>query len=824
MEIRKKQAVARMRKFFDIKIINAMFDWRSKKLCHQTIGGILWILFMITPKTILSQEPVQIVNQLPAVYQDSALEAIQKAAMNNDVIEIYLDEETSRDKNQKKSIFENNKEAMLQAVECKPHPRQLAWQDNEFISFIHFGVNTFTGREWGTGFEDPAIFQPEKLDTDQWCEAVKAAGMKMAIITAKHHDGFCLWQTRCTKYSVASSPWRNGKADVVKELAESCRKYGLKLGIYLSPADLYQIENPDGLYGNGSSYSERAIPRHVPDRPFKDKRTFKYRVDDYNEYFMNQLFELLTEYGPVHEVWFDGAHPKRKGGQQYTYTQWYDLIRNLAPDAVIFGKGPDVRWCGNEAGRTRESEWSVIPIGKSLEEWDWPDITKDDLGSLGKINEALEQGRILHWYPAETNTSIRDGWFWRDEQQRVKTTEEILDTWYRSVGGNSVFLLNIPPNRDGLFSERDVKVLESVGQILKSTFENNLAENAVATASKNRGRGFEAQNILDSNPTTCWMPPDWEMNASVEITLPEPRQMNRIVIQEHIEQYSQRIARFAVDARLEGTWRQVAEGTTVGYKRICGFSTITTDKLRIRVLKSRVCPTISNVEIYYESVRLNSPHIKRDRPGNVSITCHPAGGIIHYTINGDEPDRNAPVYQTPFALPEGGAVKAVTFHPDKNEKSATVTTNFDICPAKWKVVEVSSEQADNNEAATRAIDGDEATNWITQWRPDSPKHPHHIVIDLGEQLKLVGFTYTPRNDANHNGTIKNFIFSISKDGKTWETVIEGEFDNITNNPVKQTVHFTEAFDASFIKLIALSEIRGNPWASAAEIGVITKKK
>ncbi|MCI0496471.1 alpha-L-fucosidase [candidate division KSB1 bacterium] len=589
-----------MRNLFQRKIINALCDWRSKNLFHQVIGLIIWIPFIIDPKTILSQEPVQIFNQLPAVYQDSALEAIQKAAMNNEVIEIYLDEETPSDKNQEKSIFENNKEAMLQAVECKPHPRQLAWQDNEFISFIHFGVNTFTGREWGTGFEEPAIFQPEKLDTDQWCEAIKAAGMKMVILTAKHHDGFCLWQTRYTTHSVASSPWRNGKGDVVKELAESCRKYGLKLGIYLSPADLYQIENGNGLYGNGSSYSDRTIPRTVEGRPFEDKRSFTYNVDDYNEYYMNQLFELLTEYGPVHEVWLDGAHPKRKGGQQYTYNQWYDLIRKLAPEAVIFGKGPDVRWCGNEAGQTREAEWSVIPIGAPPEKWNWPDMTEQDLGSLEKISTALDKGGVLHWHPSETDMSVRDGWFWRDEEQGVKSTSEILDVWYRTIGGNSVFLLNIPPDRDGLLPERDVKVLESVGRILKSTFSRNLAEGAAATASDVRGPDFEAGQMLDGDPSTCWMPQDWTMQATVNITLPKLRQFNRLVLQEQIADFSQRIAQFAIDAWLDRTWQQIADGTTVGYKRICRFDTITTDKLRIRIIESRVCPTISNFELFYE--------------------------------------------------------------------------------------------------------------------------------------------------------------------------------------------------------------------------------
>ncbi len=491
------------------------------------------------------------------------------------------------------------KKLIRQAVDVRPSARQLAWQEGEFIGFIHFGVNTFTGREWGTGMEDPAIFNPEKLDTDQWCRMMKAAAMTQAILTVKHHDGFCLWQTRYTAHSVASSNWRGGEGDVLQDLAASCRKYGLKLGVYLSPADLYQIENAQGLYGNLSQYTERIIPRAAPGRPFKDTRTFKFLVDDYNEYFLNQLFELLTEYGPVHEVWFDGAHPKRKGGQKYTYQYWYELIRALAPEAVIFGKGPDVRWCGNEGGGTREAEWSVVPISAPLDKFDWPDMTAQDLGSLAKLRENSDKGGFLHWYPAETNTSIRDGWFWRDEQQRLKTTVEILDIWYRSVGGNTVFLLNIPPNRDGLFGQRDCKVLEEVGETLRETFKADLAKGATASASDSRGPEFDAGKALDGDTGTCWMPPDWTTQAELVITLDGKKTFNRIMFQENIRDYGQRIARFAVDAQVDGEWKQIAEGQTVGYKKICRTETVTTDKLRIRVLDSRLCPTISNFALYH---------------------------------------------------------------------------------------------------------------------------------------------------------------------------------------------------------------------------------
>jgi alpha-L-fucosidase len=322
-------------------------------------------------------------------------------------------------------------------------------------------------------------------------------------------------------------------------------------------------------------------------------------VDDYNEYFLNQLFELLTEYGPIYEVWFDGAHPKRKGGQKYTYAQWYEMIRELAPQAVIFGKGPDVRWCGNEGGGTRAAEWSVVPISAPVGKFTWPDMTEQDLASLPKLQDSLNRGGYLHWYPAETNTSIRHGWFWRDEKQHVKTTEQILDIWYRSVGGNTVFLLNIPPNRDGLFPERDSRVLREIGQILRKTFKTNLAEGATATASVSRGVGFGAANALDGDTNTCWMPPDWTTQAELVVILEKEKTFNRVMFQEQICDYGQRIAKFAVEARMDGQWRQIAEGQTVGHKRICRTSTVTADKVRIRILDSRVCPTISNFALYH---------------------------------------------------------------------------------------------------------------------------------------------------------------------------------------------------------------------------------
>lgn len=495
--------------------------------------------------------------------------------------------------------FARDTELLRRAVAVRPHRRQLAWQELEFIAFVHFGVNTFRGVEWGNGLEDPAIFQPLSLDAEQWVRTAKDAGMKLIMLTVKHHDGFCLWQTRYTKHSVASSPWRSGRGDVLRDLTRACAKHGVKVGVYLSPADLYQIENPAGLYGNGSQYSTRVIPRPVDERPFPaDSPTFEYRVDDYNEYFLNQLYELLTEYGPIHEVWFDGAHPKRKGNQQYTYEHWYDMIRQLVPQAVIAIKGPDVRWCGNEAGATRPSEWSVIPLGDDPDHWEWPDLTTQDLGSL----EELAKAKYLHWYPAETNTSLRHGWFWRDEQQRVKSAQEILDVWYRSVGGNSVFLLNMTPDRRGLIPERDCAVLHDVGQALRRTFATDLAKGSKAEASTTRATGdYRADHVLDGNPGTCWMTDDGVETAELTVQLPQPTTFDVAVLQESIGQHGQRIESFGLDVWRDAAWSQVAQGTIVGYKRICRFPTVRAERVRIRITGSRLCPTISHFGLYRQN-------------------------------------------------------------------------------------------------------------------------------------------------------------------------------------------------------------------------------
>lgn len=459
------------------------------------------------------------------------------------------------------------------AAHVIPNKRQSDGLDNEFIAFFHFGPNTFSGREWGTGMEETTVFNPSEIDTEQWVRTAKDAGMKLVILTAKHHDGYVLWQSKFTDHGIMGSPYKNGKGDVLKELSEACQKYGMKLGIYLSPADLYQIESPDGLYGNGSEKSLRKIGEQ-----------FEFVVDDYNEYYMNQLVEILSNYGPIHEVWFDGANPKEKGGQTYDYDAWLEIVHTLAPEAVTFGAG-DVRWCGNEAGDTRDTEWNVVPFMENPEKYTKFGLDQaEDIGSLNMLKNA---NYITYLYP-ETDTSIRDGWFYYDDStQYVKTADEVFDIYERSVGGNSVFLLNLPPNKEGKLGERDVATLSEVGRRIRSTYSKNLLENSSAP-----------EVLLDNNKLTG-IPIEDELIVEID----NPITINRIVLQEAVPVSGERVAAHSVDAFLDGEWKEIAKATNIGNKRILRFPDVTTDRLRVRVTDSRLTPTLSTLSAHY----YNSP-------------------------------------------------------------------------------------------------------------------------------------------------------------------------------------------------------------------------
>jgi alpha-L-fucosidase len=464
------------------------------------------------------------------------------------------------------------------AASVTPHPRQLAWQRLEFQAFVHFGMNTFTDREWGDGKEDPRRFLPTALDAGQWVAAFRAAGMKGVILTAKHHDGFCLWPSRHTEHSVKNSPWKGGQGDVVREVSDACRTAGLKFGIYLSPWDRHERS-----YGDS--------PR-------------------YNEYFRKQLAELLSGYGEISEVWFDGACGEGPNGkrQVYDWSSYYEVVRRLQPKAVISVVGPDVRWCGNEAGRTRESEWSVLPARNAPEGHRGDPafrrlLVNGQAADLGS-RERLRGAEQLIWLPAQVNTSIRPGWFYHPSQDgRVKSLKHLLDIYYGSVGGNAQFLLNVPPDTRGLVHENDAARLRELGSVLRATFRTNLAAGARVTASEQLDADrFPPQAIVDGNSDTCWRPKDGTEAAWLEIDLGEKRTFNRAMLAECLG-VGQRVERFALDVRDGGDWRQVAGATVIGYKRLLRFPAVTSSKVRVRFLESRVCPTLSRFGLFREPPR-----------------------------------------------------------------------------------------------------------------------------------------------------------------------------------------------------------------------------
>jgi alpha-L-fucosidase len=685
-----------------------------------------------------------------------------------------------------------------------PHPRQMLWWDDDFKGFIHFGPNTFSGMEWGSGFEEPAIFNPTELDTDQWCELMKAAGITRVVMVAKHHEGFCLWQTRYTNHSVASSPWKNGQGDVLRSLAESCEKYGLRLGIYLSPADLYQMESPKGYYGNSSEFTKRSIPRKVDGRPFADQRTFAYLLDDYNEYFMNQLFELLTEYGPIFDVWFDGANPKPGTGQTYTYNAWYDLIRHLAPDAVIFGKGPDSRWCGNEGGATREAEYNVIPLDISPNDYDWPDRTETNVAGREMITEKTTH---FHYSPAETNTSIRNGWFWRnDHEQQVRSVDDVFDIYERSVGGNTQFHLNIPPDNRGLFADRDANVLREVGKIIRAVYDNNLLEGSKASV----------KNVLDEKMETWWQAPAKE--TMIEISLPEKRTINRFMIKEAIAQRGERIEEHYLEALIEGEWQQIADGKTVGHKRILRFPAIETDAIRLHITKARLAPAIANVSAHYYDEPPKPVRFRRDQNGLLSMGVGIAFswndyGLsdltqkIYYTVDGTEPVQESSEYTEPISLPLGGQIKARAIVGGRQGPISEVFMG--IQRQNWTATDSHGQE----EEPSRVLNGNPHSQWITH---EADKGPFSITIDMKTKHDVAGIKYLPNLNG---GFIESYNVEISSDGQFWKRIHSGTFGNIVNDPSERHVFFAETHQAKYIRLSALRPPGSFTRVGAAEIEV-----
>lgn len=533
-------------------------------------------------------------------------------------------------------IMAGQVDAQPQPISPIPTQQQKDWQSLETIAFLHFGINTFTGREWGDGTEDPALFNPTEFDAAQWARVLKESGMKLAILTAKHHDGFCLWPSQYTDHTVANSPWRDGQGDVVKEFIEACRAEGLEVGLYLSPWDRHEP-----TYGDSPKY---------------------------NQFFKNQLRELLTQYGKIDEVWFDGAMGEGPNGkrQVYDWAGYYALIRELQPEAVIAIMGPDVRWVGNESGVARETEWSVQIVPPGQEEH--PRYTMNPTQVEGSFehlaqaqNDDRESGPLV-WYPAESDVSIRPGWFYHpEEDDQVKTLEHLLDIYYQSVGRNSVLLLNIPPDPRGLIHENDVERLQDWREVIDATFDDNLAENAEVSASSvwPQDPQNSAGNLVDGDPDTYWAPSANDRFPALVVTLPQKSAFDVIELQEPID-YGQRIAGFAVDAMVEGSWKEIATGTTIGYKRLLRLPYTVSDQIRIRFLEWRATPMLSRVALFERP-----PVVRIEAADDLFLTELPVrlesdtpGAKIHYTIDGRDPGPTDTRFIGTFKLVHSATVRA----------------------------------------------------------------------------------------------------------------------------------------------------------------------
>ena len=563
----------------------------------------------------------------------------------------------------------------------------------ELTAFLHFGINTFTGNEWGSGQDDPNLFNPTELDCEQWVRTLKEGGFKMAIITAKHHDGFCLWQTATTDYSVKNITWRNGKGDVVRELRDACEKYGIKFGVYLSPWD----RNAE-CYGDSPAY---------------------------NKFFIEQLTELLTNYGEVHEVWFDGACAEGPNGRKQEY-DWESILRTihtLQPNAVTAIMGCDVRWVGNEGGLGRETEWSATVLApgsythkQAANKLLGVEEMSKDLGSRDLVAKATE----IYWYPSEVDVSIRPGWFYHAEQDgEVRSLANLVNIYYRSVGCNSVLLLNIPPDRRGLIHETDVQRIKELSSYLTNTFSTSAITDETVSWSAKSGESHEFN--VDSN-----------------------RMINTLLIQENITR-GQHVEEFSVEAYINGAWHHIAEGTTIGYKRLLRFTDCKAERIRITIHASRGIANILNTGLYYAEP-LDEIYIPR------SLS--------------------------------------------------------DVNPLLWQ-----SAGCD----VSQAYDADPTT----AWQSDSLTP---ITIDMGNEMEIRGFSYTPLIGGDLHGTIFKYRFYTSIDGKEWTLCnTSGEFSNIMHNPTPQFVYFNQTYTARYFRLEPISEINNEMSTSVAEIGILLHK-
>ncbi len=458
-----------------------------------------------------------------------------------------------------------------------PSERQLRWHETEFFALIHYGLNTYTDREWGYGEDDPALFNPAALDVGQVMETLKAGGMRGVILVAKHHDGFCLWPSKTTAYNISRSPWRGGKGDLVREYADAAKKHGLRFGVYCSPWD-----RNSALYGK---------PEYLP-------------------VYHGQLHELLTGYGTLFEVWFDGANGgdgyyggarEKRNIDRFTYYDWpktWGMVRELQPSACIFGDvGPDCRWVGNERGYAAENSWATFtPKGKS-------DPARPANGdSMNHVEGAAGHRNGAQWIPPECDVPLRKGWFWHpQEDATVRSPARLMDIYFNSVGKGGCLNLGVAPDRNGLVCQADATALRAFGNLLRALFAENLAQSAVAASEQTRASGkstlFEPTNVLDGESHTYWATDDGVTSGEVVLTLPSVVEFDVVRLRENIT-LGQRVDEFAIDVWRESGWQEHAKGESIGACRLLRCDKVKSDRVRLRIVKAAAAPCISEIGLY----------------------------------------------------------------------------------------------------------------------------------------------------------------------------------------------------------------------------------
>lgn len=665
-----------------------------------------------------------------------------------------------------------------------PTQNQIEWQKMENYAFVHFGLNTFNDLEWGYGNTPASTFNPTDLDCEQWVRIIKAAGLKGVMLTAKHHDGFCLWPSRYTEYSVKNSPWRNGQGDMVKELSDACRKHGLKFGIYLSPWDRNHAE-----YG----------------RP------------EYVTYFHNQMKELLTNYGELFEYWFDGANGgdgwygganERRNIDARTYYRYEEArktINELQPRAVIFGGTcADIRWIGNEEGWAGETNWSMFD---------------EDRG--GKLTEGMPDG--TKWEPGECDVSIRPGWFYHArEDHQVRSLSRLVDLYYRSVGHNANFLLNFPVALNGKIHPTDSARAIEWRKTIDAELRTNLLAHAKAEADNYRGNssGYAPRNATDGNWDTYWATDDSVHHGTITLTFPQKQAVNRLMIQEYIP-LGQRIISFHVEYLNEGKWLPIETAektTTVGYKRILRFNTAEAEQIRICFEKARGPLCINNIEAFLAPVLLEEPRISRNGKNEILIEAGDRESALYYTTDGSEPTPASALYDPsqPFVMARKGVIKAISYDSQTGKQSPVSIKYLDIPTTEFRVRNFGQLSRGDRGTAQKLEQSSktmfDGNGYSAFYLPAEAKQ--EIEIDLGKEHELKGFTYTPDQSRWGGGVITHYEFYVGK-----QRVASGEFSNIKNNPIEQTVTF-EPVKGKTVRLVARNIVNGKR-TGIGEFSVLT---